>query len=242
MIEEAPIPIVYQDEHLVVVHKPAGLLVHRSELDKYETRFAMQVVRDQLGQSVYTVHRLDKPTSGLLIFALHQEAARQMSQAFAEGLVEKHYQAIVRGYLGGDDVLDYPLTPEKEKWDKGKSYEPQEAVTHYKQMAQVELPFAVGRYETARYSLVELKPLTGRRHQLRRHMAHLRHPIVGDSRHGDGAHNRFFREELGIGRLLLQARYLKFKHPITEKLLTLEAKEDKSFDFAKSRLGFLDLN
>ncbi|RUO79495.1 tRNA pseudouridine(65) synthase TruC [Pseudidiomarina taiwanensis] len=224
--------IVYDDDALIVVDKPAGLLVHRSWLAREAQEFALQKVRDQIGQWVYPVHRLDRPTSGLLLFAKSAELAEKLAVQFRERHVQKTYHAVVRGYLG-DGELDYPLREELDKIadrDVSVEREAQAAVTRYTCLQQVELPVQVGkRHATSRYSLMQLHPLTGRKHQLRRHMSHLRHPIVGDSRHGDGRHNRFFREHLGIERLLLAATGLCFEHPITRQQIELKLEVPAEF-------------
>ncbi|MDF4536342.1 tRNA pseudouridine(65) synthase TruC, partial [Vibrio parahaemolyticus] len=189
--------IVYQDEYLVAVNKPAGMLVHRSWLDKHETEFVMQTLRDQIGQHVFPLHRLDRPTSGVLVFALSSQIASEVMPMFANHEMEKTYHAIVRGWIEEANVLDYPLKEELDKIaDKfaKQDKEAQSAVTAYRPLAKVELPISTGKFATTRYCLMEMQPKTGRKHQLRRHMAHLRHPIVGDTTHGDGVHNRLFRE------------------------------------------------
>ncbi|WP_417684878.1 tRNA pseudouridine(65) synthase TruC [Pseudidiomarina gelatinasegens] len=217
--------ILFQDDYFVAVDKPSGLLVHRSWIAREATEFALQKVRDQIGQRVYPVHRLDRPTSGILLFAKDADTARAMTDIFTSRQIEKVYHAVVRGYID-DGLLDYPL---KEELDKiadaqaNQDKEPQEAVTEYRCLQRVELPFAVGkRHPTSRYSLVELHPKTGRKHQLRRHMSHLRHPIIGDSNHGDGRHNRFFREHFGLNRLMLAATSLSFEHPHTKTAVHIE--------------------
>ena len=231
-MDEERLEIIYLDEHIVAINKPSNLLVHRSWIDKEETRFAMMMVRDQIGQYVYPVHRLDKPTSGVLLFALSKEMARSLSELMQEGGFKKEYLAVVRGYTDEKGEIDYAL---KEVLDKmtdkkaRKDKEPQEAVTLYEKLAQVELPFPVGRYDTTRYSLVHLKPQTGRKHQLRRHMKHILHPIVGDTKYGRGEHNRFFREEFNCHRLLLHASKLSFIHPLTHEKIVLEAGLDDVF-------------
>ena len=193
--ELEPLEILYQDEYLVAINKPSGLLVHKSPIDKHETRFALQELRDQIGQYVYPVHRLDKPTSGVLLFALDSKTAKTMSQCFRDNEVHKEYIAIVRGYTESKGQIDHPLKQmldTKAQKEKGISKEAQEAETAYERLATVELPYAVSRYPVARYSLVKLKPRSGRKHQLRRHMKHIFHPIVGDTKHGRGEHNIFF--------------------------------------------------
>ncbi|WP_198590621.1 tRNA pseudouridine(65) synthase TruC [Vibrio breoganii] len=224
--------IIYQDEFIVAVNKPAGMLVHRSWLDKHETQFVMQTLRDQIGQHVFPLHRLDRPTSGVLVFALSSEVASQMMPMFAEHQMQKTYHAIVRGWIEEGDRLDYALKVELDKIaDKfaDKEKEAQQAITDYRPLAKIEVPFSTGRFPTSRYCLMELQPLTGRKHQLRRHMKHLRHPIVGDTTHGDGKHNRLFKENLASDRLLLHASRLEFEHPFTGVRLVLEAKFDKTW-------------
>lgn len=221
------ITILYEDDHIVAVHKPSGLLVHRSWLAKRETEFAMQMVRDQVGCHVYPLHRLDRPTSGILLFGKTAEVARIMQPQFAERGIHKEYLALVRGYLNEAGELDYPLKEELDKIadaqaDADKA--PQEAITQYRPLHQVELPHPVGRYDSCRYTLVAMKPLTGRKHQLRRHMAHLRHPIIGDTSHGDGRHNKFYRDHFGVQRLWLVAKTLCFDHPVTGARLELETR------------------
>ncbi|MCG9583234.1 tRNA pseudouridine(65) synthase TruC [Vibrio tubiashii] len=224
--------IVYQDEYFVAVNKPAGMLVHRSWLDKHETQFVMQTLRDQIGQHVFPLHRLDRPTSGVLIFALSSEVASQVMPMFANHEMEKTYHAIVRGWIEEAARLDYPLKVELDKIaDKHASQEKeaQEAITDYQPVAKVEIPHSTGKFPTTRYCLMEMKPLTGRKHQLRRHMAHLRHPIVGDTTHGDGKHNKLFREIYDSHRLLLHASSLKFIHPFTGQELLIEAGTDETW-------------
>jgi len=233
--------ILYQDEWLVAVNKPAGLLVHRSMIDRYETRFAMQILRDQIGQYVFPFHRLDKPTSGVLLFALNSDTARKMGELFSTGLVEKEYLAVVRGYTNAHGIIDYPLKEELDKKSDRKAQqdkEPQEAVTEYHRLATVELPYPVGRYQSARYSLVRLRPKSGRKHQLRRHLKHIFHPIVGDTTHGDGKQNSFFRERFDCHRLLLASVRLDFSHPETGKLLQITAPLDDSFNAIVQALGW----
>lgn len=206
--------ILYQDTWCVVVNKPAGMLVHRSWLDKHETCFVMQQLRNQLGCHVYPVHRLDRPTSGVLLFALDSQSATVLSQQFATHQVSKHYLAVVRGYFLGEGQIEYPLLPRLDKIaDKFKTpnHSPQPAITQYRCIATSEQPFvSASRYTTSRYSLMELMPITGRKHQLRRHMTHMFHPIVGDTTYGDTAQNRAVLCHTQVGRLLLHAHALSF--------------------------------
>lgn len=224
--------ILYRDDHFVAVNKPAGLLVHRTSVDRHESRFALQLVRTLVGRHVFPVHRLDKPTSGVLLFSLSPKGARHMQEAFASGVVAKTYLAVVRGIPAPDGVVDYPLAEERENLAGrgGKEYGvARRAVTSYRLLASVELPHPVGRYATSRYSLVILRPVTGRRHQLRRHLKHILHPIIGDTTYGEGRHNRFFREAFGCERLLLAAVELSFLHPATGEEVTVSAPLDETF-------------
>lgn len=224
--------IVFQDEYFVAVNKPAGMLVHRSWLDKHETQFVMQTLRDQIGQHVFPLHRLDRPTSGVLIFALSSDVASQVMPMFANHEMVKTYHAIVRGWIEEAGRLDYALKVELDKIaDKHASQEKeaQEAITDYRPLAKTEIPYSTGKFPTTRYCLMELKPLTGRKHQLRRHMAHLRHPIVGDTTHGDGKHNKLFREVYDSHRLLLHASSLEFVHPFTNQTVLIKAKVDDTW-------------
>jgi tRNA pseudouridine65 synthase len=235
--------LIYRDEHIVAVVKPAGLLVHRSPIDRHETRFALQMVRNQVGQHVYPVHRLDKPTSGVLLFGLSSGIARTISEQFAAGTVHKQYLAVVRGYCPRECVIDYPL---KEQLDKiadkhsRKDKPAQNAVTRLRRLATVEIPIAVDRYPQTRYSLVELRPETGRKHQLRRHMKHIGHPIIGDAKHGKGVHNRFFREQYGCPRLLLVSTGLEFIHPVSGEKVILRAQLDAPFQTVINAFGWQD--
>ncbi|HET7202381.1 MAG TPA: pseudouridine synthase [Steroidobacteraceae bacterium] len=204
------LPLLYLDDRMVVVDKPAGLLVHRSPIDRHERRFAMQIVRDQLGRRVYPVHRLDKGTSGALVLALDPEAAKALSQAFATRDVAKTYVALVRGWPDAEGRIDRPLAAVEDARIGPQSLAPREATTTFRRLATYEIPVRVDRYPTSRYALVELSPQTGRRHQLRRHLAGASHPIVGDSTYGKGRHNRLFMERFGVRRLLLACTRLEF--------------------------------
>lgn len=223
--------ILFRDDYLVAVNKPAGMLVHRSWLDRHETQFVMQTLRDQIGQHVFPIHRLDRPTSGVLLFALSSEIANLTCQQFEGKQIEKQYLAVVRGYLQNADRIDYPL---KVKLDKiadkfSQPKEPQEAVTDYQGLYTVEMPYPIGKFQTARYSLVRLIPHTGRKHQLRRHMKHIFHPIIGDTQYGDLHQNRLITEKTEVSRLMLHAEKLSFIHPITQQKITIQAPLDKQW-------------
>ncbi|MCG2592427.1 pseudouridine synthase [Ramlibacter sp. XY19] len=200
--------VLYQDEDLVAIDKPAGLLVHPSALDAHEERTALQLLRNQLGERLWPLHRLDKATSGVLLFARNAEAARRWGMAYDAGEVRKAYLALVRGWPAERGEIDYPLAKDPELPSEGQARLP--AVTRYQRVATFEWPFAVdGRHPTSRYALVQVEPLTGRRHQIRRHFKHIAHPLVGDTTHGKGAHNRAVARHLGLDRLWLHAAWVE---------------------------------
>jgi tRNA pseudouridine65 synthase len=210
-----PLEILFQCEHLVAINKPNGLLVHRSPIASDAAIFAVQLLRDQLGRKVYPVHRLDRKTSGVLLFALDESTNSDMQRKFMDGEIGKTYHAIVRGYTPDTGTIDYPL-----KRDDGVT---QDAVTYFETLMRTEVPFAVGKHPTSRYSLVKLNPATGRMHQLRKHMAHILHPIIGDRPHGCNKQNRFFKEHLDMMQMMLHAVSLEFEHPVTRQRMTIDA-------------------
>jgi tRNA pseudouridine65 synthase len=233
--------ILFRDDYLVAVNKPAGLLVHRSAIARGETRFALQLLRDQIGRRVYPVHRLDRPTSGVLLFALDSDTARSLTGQFCRATIDKRYLAVVRGHTEPAGVIDYPLREQQDSMtdalaDPDKPA--QSAVTRYQRLATVELPYAVGPYASARYSLLEVRPQSGRKHQIRRHMKHIFHPLVGDTTHGDGRHNRLFRERFACRRLLLAATRLALTHPRTGQALCIDAPLQGDFRAVIERLAW----
>ena len=240
-MSEALLPIIYRDEHLIAIDKPSGLLVHRTVLDWRETRFAVQILRDQIGQYVYPVHRLDRGTSGVLLFALDSDTSRAMAKQFERGQVDKRYWAIVRGHPPDSGTIDHALTRLKDDVDfLGQTViqTAQDAVSHFKTLATAEIPVQVDRYPTSRYALLELEPVTGRRHQLRRHMKHISHPIIGDATYGKGRHNRLFTELFGSQHLLLCCTMMQITHPRSGERITLRAPLDTDFNLAMTGLGW----
>jgi tRNA pseudouridine65 synthase len=213
--EPPPLPILYRDEQVVAVHKPSGLFVHPTRLASGESS-CLGLLARQVEGPLHPVHRLDRATSGVLVFALSPEAARRLGELFQARQVQKSYLAVVRGWTAQQGRVVRPLS------EAGK-HEPKEAVTDYRREATVELPYPAGRYERSRYSLLRVLPRTGRRHQIRRHLAHIAHPVVGDTTYGDGAHNRLFRRLFDVQRLLLMAMELSFTHPFTGAALSITA-------------------
>lgn len=235
------LPILYRDDHLIAIDKPSGLLVHRTVLDWRETRFALQILRNQIRQRVYPVHRLDRGTSGVLLFALDPDTSRAMAKQFEAGTVEKRYWAVVRGHPPEAGEIDHALTRLKDDVDfLGQTViqTAQDAVTRYRRLATAEIPVAVDRYPTSRYALLELEPVTGRRHQLRRHMKHISHPIIGDATYGKGRHNRLFGELYDCQRMLLASRMMQVVHPVSGETLTLQAPLDAAFGRVLNGLGW----
>lgn len=226
--------ICFEDEHLIAINKPHGLLVHRSPIAPNANTFAVQELRNQINQHVFPVHRLDRKTGGVLLFAKHKEANTVMHQQFADRRVNKTYLAIVRGYTPAEDIIDYDLTN-----DSGKV---QNAITVYRTLQQTEIPLASSkRHPSSRYSLLELKPETGRMHQLRKHMAHIRHPIIGDRPYGCSKQNRFFKNQFDMMSMLLHANRLRFNHPLTSELITIEAPIQSDFRRMMNSLEFKTL-
>ncbi len=213
--------VIYRDEHFIAINKPDALIVHRTRISSDHV-FALQLLRDQIGQFVYPVHRLDRPTSGVLIFALSSEDAAVLAPLFNERKINKTYLAIVRGITLEKEIVDYALHDED-----GDTM--REAISVYQRVATVQLDDYINDRTRAHYSLVAVRPKTGRTHQIRRHFRHLRHPIVGDTTHGDSTHNRFFRSKYQLHRLLLHAYTLSFIHPFTQKELTLTARFPDEF-------------
>ncbi|GAB4031845.1 pseudouridine synthase [Spirosoma jeollabukense] len=222
----ADLPIVYQSPDLVAINKPHGLLVHRSPIASDASEFAVQLLRDQLGQRVYPVHRLDRKTGGVLLFALNEAMNSVMQQQFADGNVAKTYLAIVRGYTEDEQVIDYPLRRDDER---GAGLL-QEAHTHVKTLRRTEVPLPFGKHATSRYSLVELTPTTGRMHQLRKHMAHILHPIIGDRPHGCNKQNKLFKDHFDMNTMLLHAQRIDFVHPISSEKITIIAPLQTDFN------------
>jgi len=213
--------IIFQDEHLVVINKPHGLLVHQSPIARDAEEFALQMLRDQIGQNVWPAHRLDRKTGGLLIFSLSKEANALAQQLFRENQIKKNYLAIVRGHTPDEMEIDYPL--------KKENGVVQEAFTFFKTLQKAEIDIALGKHPTSRYSLVEAEPQTGRMHQLRKHFAHIHHPIIGDRPHGCNKQNKLFKEIWEMDTMLLHASELQFIHPVSKEKIDLKAPLQSEF-------------
>ncbi|WP_237065402.1 pseudouridine synthase [Microbulbifer guangxiensis] len=217
--------VIYRDDHLIGAYKPEGWLVHRSSIDRHETQFLLQYLRDETGSYLYPIHRLDKPTSGVILFARSSEVAAKAQALLESDVSVKKYIAVCRGYCPEEGVIDHPLPPVndfKHQRRRPRADQPrQEAITLFRRLDTIELPFEVDRYPSSRYSLVEIQLKTGRRHQIRRHFKHISHPLIGCPKYGKSIHNRFFAEHFGCSRLLLHAIELRLPHPVTGAPLAL---------------------
>jgi tRNA pseudouridine65 synthase len=227
----SPLEILYQDSDLVAINKPHGLLVHRSKIAVDTDIFAVQLLRDQLGTHVYPVHRLDRKTSGVLLFALNEDSNRAMQIQFSEGKVNKKYHAIVRGYTEDQMDIDYALRREDGVL--------QSAFTSFTTLKRVEVAMPSGKHATSRYSMLELMPTTGRMHQLRKHLAHILHPIIGDRPHGCNKQNKIFKEKYEMETMLLHALELHFIHPVTKATIEIKGGYQPEFKRMISVLGFV---
>jgi tRNA pseudouridine65 synthase len=222
--------ILYQDDYLVAINKPHGLLVHQSPIARDASEFAIQLLRDQINQKVFPVHRLDRKTSGVLLFALDKESNQHLTQQFTDKTTEKIYWAILRGYAPEELTIDYNLFN-----DSGVE---QTAVTHFKTLQTVEINLPHGKHKTSRYSFVQAKPETGRMHQLRKHFAHILHPILGDRPHGCNKQNKLWLETYNMNTMMLHAKSLTFIHPKTQQIITIHANISDEFVRVSKILNF----
>ncbi len=252
-----PLEILHLDDVCVAINKPSGLLVHSTRIAAYVSQNAVKQLSKELGRPVYPAHRLDRPTSGVLLFGLTSEIARTLTVGFEKREVDKQYLAIVRGFTADNGVIEKPLDDvylrqaiareAADGDDDDSDPEPinlptAECRTEYVTLAATEIPYSAGKYPTSRYSLVRATPLTGRTHQIRRHFKHIRHPILCDGRYGDHHHNHMFRDQLRIRRLLLVARELSFTHPVSSERIKVIAPVGDQFEAAMERLGFQSLS
>lgn len=228
-----PIDILYRDDALIAVNKPAGLPVHRSKMVNDAERYLVDVLRDQVGGHVYLAHRLDRATSGVLLVARSSEVAGALGEQFMGRDVRKQYLVVVRGWPEpAEEVIDYPLPGSRETGPR------REARTRYRRLATVEVPIALGRYPQQRYALLLAEPESGRFRQIRKHLAHIHHPVIGDCQHGRGDHNRLYKQYFGCHRMLLHAWKLDFRHPLNDESMTLQAPLDHAYAALLERFGW----
>jgi tRNA pseudouridine65 synthase len=227
------IEILYQDDVLIAVNKPAGLAVHRSKMVGNAEEFLIDQLREQIGDSVYLAHRLDRATSGVLLIARNKEVAALLGEQFMSRHVHKKYIAVVRGWPEpAESTIDYPLPGSRETGPR------REARTHYRRLATIEVPIELGRYSQQRYAMVLAEPESGRFRQIRKHLAHIHHPVIGDCQHGRGDHNRLYKQYFGCHRMLLHAWQLRFAHPVSGAPMTIEAPLDDAYTHLLARFDW----
>ncbi|MGP1666444.1 MAG: pseudouridine synthase [Rhodanobacter sp.] len=216
--------ILYQDDTLLAVNKPANLAVHRSKFVGPADEFLIDLLREQVGDNVYLAHRLDRATSGVLLVARSKETAAALGEQFMARTVQKQYLAVVRGWPDpSEGLIDYPLPGSRETGPR------REARTAYQKLATIEVPIELGRYPQQRYALVLAKPESGRFRQIRKHLAHIHHPVIGDCQHGRGDHNRLYKQHFSCHRMLLHAWKIDLAHPLSGIPMQLEAPLDEAY-------------
>jgi len=220
--------VLYREDELLGINKPAGVPVHGSQILEDQPETLLSMVRNHEGKIVHAAHRLDRPVSGVMLVTRSKQMLAQLGQEFENCRVKKCYLAVVRGWPGPEGMISHPLLPPRD--ERKTDSVAREAVTRYKRIAQVEIPVPVHPYPASRYSLLALYPETGRRHQLRRHMKHISHHLIGDTTYGRGEHNRLFREKFTCHRLLLHAWSLEFRHPANSEQIRIHAPLDKEFN------------
>lgn len=229
--------ILYQDDDLVAVSKPEKMLTHRTEIANGDTEFALQLLRDQIGRRVNPVYRLDRGTSGVLLFGLDGEIVSALNQQTHETF-HKRYYAVVRGWAPEGIEIRHALKPPVDPYLRIQKTEAQDALSYLHRLAEAEVPVSSGKFDTTRLSLVLLELATGRRHQLRRHLKHLAHPIIGDATYGKGPLNRALAEYFGGDRLLLHCGRISFIHPRTQEQITIDDEPSGLMRQVVDRLGW----
>jgi Pseudouridylate synthases, 23S RNA-specific len=230
-----PIDILHQDDALIAVNKPAGLPVHRSAMVNDAEQYLVDVLREQVDGNVCLAHRLDRATSGVLLVARSSEVAAALGEQFMGRDVRKQYLTVVRGWPEPvEGVIDYALPGSRETGPR------REARTRYRRLATTEVPIALGRYPQQRYALLLAEPESGRFRQIRKHLAHLHHPVIGDCQHGRGDHNRLYKQHFGCHRMLLHASRLDFTHPVSGAAMTLTAPLDAEYAALLERFGWAE--
>ncbi|MBK9247795.1 MAG: hypothetical protein IPM69_06670 [Ignavibacteria bacterium] len=219
--------VLYEDGDVLAIHKPSGIHVHPSEFSRGEESVLDVLKVEFPGGWFAPAHRIDRATSGIVLYAKNPDTARELGGQFMRREVQKKYWCVVRGYLGDSQTVT-----------SGSIENDDYAETHYTSLGEVELPHSTGKHPTSRYSLLEARPVTGRRHQIRRHCSHISHPIIGDVRYGDGRHNALFRQEYGLNRLLLFALEISFCHPTSNETITLQTRIEPEVEEVFGRFGW----
>lgn len=211
--------VLFENEHIIAINKPHGLAVHRSKLVRNTSEFALQQLRDQIGHYVSPIHRIDRKTSGVLLFSKTQSETAKIQLVLQES--QKQYLAIVRGFTEESGIIEKHLVNDSNKL--------QSARTTYQRLERSELNIAQGSHKTSRYSLVRVIPSTGRKHQIRKHFNHLRHPIIGDRPHGCNKQNSFFLKTWNMSTMLLHAQEVSMKNPYTDEQIRIVAPLSSEF-------------
>lgn len=222
--------ILYMDDDVVAINKPPGLLVHRTRMANDATEFAMQILRNQLGRHVFTLHRLDRKTSGILIFGLRREVAQAFQEIFVHHDIQKDYVALVRGHVDGPISCERTL-----KDDQGHL---KDACTHITPISTSTIDLPTSRYTQSRYSLVSARPTTGRFHQIRRHLSGLNHPVLGDRPHGCSEQNRLLLDRFDLKQMMLHAKSVTFTQPFTQEEVSIKADCFPEMKRMMKELGF----
>ena len=234
-----PLQIVYRDENYVAVFKPAGLIVHRSDSTLKHEPVLLQSLRDQLHCHLYPVHRLDRPTAGLILFGLSGAAAAKMVKLFTNRMVAKYYQALVGGLTPDAGLIDQPLGAKSDDdWAhvNHNDRRPKDALTQFETLARFQGSWENPTTKPYQFSLLEIKPMTGRSHQIRRHLNHIGHPVIGDHRHGDQTNNEMVLAATGVVRMLLTSMRLDFRHPYSGELHSIVVGRGSEFDRVIAKL------
>ena len=206
--------ILFEDEWLIAINKEAGHLVHPADLPQPDDIVCMKVVRDHLNLKIYPTHRLDRPTCGALLFAKNKTIARAINRAFERKQVEKIYHAVVEG------------SPPEQEW---RCEEPLQKTPDLP-WKEARTSFRVIESLREEFTLLEATPETGRYHQIRKHLLHCGHPIIGDYRYAGLEKCEQWNQSLPIGqRMLLQCRSLTFAHPADQTAISIEAPEEQIF-------------
>jgi tRNA pseudouridine65 synthase len=229
MIEIEEIPVLFQDENIIVCNKPINMPVHKNDFMPHDAPYLTKLVGKMLDKSVYNVHRLDSKTSGVIVLALSPEIAKNLTLQFERKEVEKTYCALVKGNPESGTFFENVLIKKR-----GKK---KPAITHFKTIETIKTCISYKEFENIELSLVEVKPETGRWHQIRQHFAMHRFDILGDTHHGDWTLNRIITEKTGIKRLYLHAKQLTFTHPKTNETLDFEVQIPEEFDLILKSLS-----
>jgi tRNA pseudouridine65 synthase len=216
--------IIFEDQFIICVNKPNNMVVHHAYHSRNvaDEMALLQLIQAEKGIKVYPIHRLDRKTSGIILLAKETIHVSKFQELFTNNEIEKTYYGVVRGFSPESKIIDSPVKGRDASIHK-------DALTYLKTLEQIVLEIPVKPYDSSRYSLVELKPKTGRMHQLRVHTNKISHPLIGDIKYGDKNHDLMFEENFGWKNMFLHAGHLKFKHPFSEEVLILKANFPKDW-------------